>query len=274
MKTIISFFILLILAGTSAAQTKVVPIIDMKMGGLLGGVENGKFLDAKSTAEKLSGELNYTLYLLGGRRENLLLGKPTNSSEICEDFFALEMDGDAEARHKKGGVALGSGFRWNPQPRAVTPIALNNAAYKKIMNDFLRTKRITTPVAKLDQAFRVDLDGDGREEVVLTATRVIRNFEPGRERKRVYDAYSVVLIRKIVNGRTRNIVVEGEFSPKSDVFYDGYTYEVSSVADLNGDGKMEILMHGEYYEGSNTAVLELNGGKVSNIEGLGAGCGI
>ncbi|HEY8562059.1 MAG TPA: VCBS repeat-containing protein [Pyrinomonadaceae bacterium] len=263
-----------LISFAAAAQSKVVPIVDMKVGGLLGGVENGKFFDAKTTIERLEAEQDYTLYLPGKKSEKLRLKKPTNSQDVCDDFYGLDYEGiDAETRHEKGGVALGDGYRWNPQPRAIKAIALNNAAYKKIMNDFLRTKRITTPVAKLDQAFSVDLDGDGREEVILTATRADRSFQP-KPKRRTYDGFSVVLIRKTVNGKIRNIVLDGEFHPKSDAFYDGYTYAVSSVADLNGDGKLEILLHGEYYEGSSTGVYELNGSKASYVEGLGAGCGL
>ena len=272
MKKLILILSAAIFAQAVAAQNKIVPIVDMKIGGLLGGVENGKFLDAKTTVGKLADEQNYTLYLLGGKSESLLLKRPTNSQDVCDQFYSFDFTGPLD-RHEKGGVALGDGYRWNPQPRPVKAIALTNAAYKKIMNDFLRTKRITTPIARLDQAFSVDLDGDGREEVILTATRADRSFEP-KPKKRNYDAYSIVLIRKIVSGKIRNIVVDGEFIPKSDAIYDGYTYAVSAVADLNGDGKMEILLHGEYYEGSHTSVFELNGSQVSNIEGLGADCGI
>jgi hypothetical protein len=273
MKILTTFLLTILLTAlTTTAQTKVVPIIDMKVGGLIGGVENGRFLDAKTTVEKLSAEQNYMLYPLGRKSENLLLKKPTASSEICDDFFSLDTGEDFEAMHNKGGVALGEGFRWNPQPRAVTSIPLNNAANKKIMQDLLRTKGITLPVLKLEQAYRSDLDGDGREEVILTATRVIRNAEERPRRK--MDAYSVVLVRKIVNGKPQNIILDSEFVPKSDAFYDGYTYEVSAIADLNGDGKMEIVLHGEYSEGSHTAVFEVNGRKATAIESLHAGCGL
>lgn len=272
-RILILSLILLSLGAVSAAQTRVVPIVEMKVGALIGGIENGKFLDAKTTAEKLADQQNYTLYLPGGKSEKLLLGKPTTSQqEICEGFYSLDELAPID-RHKKGGVALGEGFKWNPQPRAVKPIALNNAASLKIMNDFLRAKRITTRVAKLDQAFSVDLDGDGREEIVLTATRVDRSFQPTRKRKN-YDAYSVVLVRKIVGGKAQNIVLESETVPKSDAIYDGYAYEISSFADLDGDGKMEILLHGEYYEGSSTNVIKLTGGKPVTVDVLGAGCGL
>jgi hypothetical protein len=34
-------------------------------------------------------------------------------------------------------------------------------------------------------------------------------------------------------------------------------YRLSALADLNGDGRMEIVLNGGWYEGSWTAVLEL-----------------
>ena len=272
-RILILSLILLSAAGSPAAQKRVVPIVEMKVGALLGGVENGKFLDAKTTAEKLADRQNYTLYMPGTKSESLLLGKPTAlQEEVCEGFYGIN-DYAPDNRHEKGGVALGEGFGWKPQPRAVKQIALTNAAYLKIVNDFLRTKRISTAIKKLDQAFSVDLDGDGREEIVLTSTRVDRDFQP-KPNRRTYDAYSVVLVRKIVGGKARTIVLEGEFSPKSDAFYDGYTHEISSFADLDGDGKMEILLHGEYYEGSHTSVVQLNGGKVVKVDVLSASCGL
>jgi len=264
--------ILLSFAASLAAQTKIVPIVDMKIGGLLGGVQNGEFFDAKTTVEKLSAEQNYTLYLPVGKSENLLLKKPANSQDVCEDFFALDYSQLADNRHEKGGVALGDGFRWNPQPRAAKLIDLNSPEYKKIMSGFLRTKRITFPLSKLTQAMRVDLDGDGQEEVILTASRVI-SYEDRKPNAR-NDEYSVVLVRKIVGGKPQTIVVGGEFYPKSDAEYDGFTYAVPSVADLNGDGKMEIILHGEYYEGSSTQVFEIVGGKATRVDVLSADCGV
>lgn len=275
MKKILSLsLVLLSLAVSSAAQSRVVPIVEMRVAGLLGGVENGKFLDAKTTAEKLAAEQRYTIFPPGGKTESLLLKKPINEADVCDGFFGIDYEGiESDARYKNLGVALGAGFGWKPQPRAVKRIALDNAAYVKIMNDFLRTKRIRTPLAKLNRAFSVDLDGDGRDEIVLAATRVDRYFQP-RPKRKTYDAYSVVLIRKSVGGKMRNIVVDGSFDPQTDAIYDGYVYDISSFVDLNGDGRMEIIEYGEYYEGSGISVFQLVGNKAVSVDVLGAGCSV
>ena len=54
MKIFITLLFLSALSFAVSAQTKIVPIIDMKIGGLLGGVQNGKYLNAKSTVAKLN----------------------------------------------------------------------------------------------------------------------------------------------------------------------------------------------------------------------------
>jgi hypothetical protein len=49
---------------------------------------------------------------------------------------------------------------------------------------------------------------------------------------------------------------------------------MSAIADLNGDGKMELVHHGAYYEGSYTAVYQIVGSKAVEVKILGAGCGV
>jgi len=275
MKIIFTAILLAIFSVMISAQTKVVPIVDMKIGGLLGGVQNGKFLDAQTTVQKLVAEQNYTLYLFDGTNEKLKLKKPIATMDVCQDFLAVDMDQTEYTTnvYEKGGVALGEGFSWNPQPRASKAIDLNNAQYKKIVTDFLRTKRITQPnLLKLKQAVRVDLDGDGKEEVVLTASRIVEYED--RKKNVKYDEYSVVLIRKIVGKVTQNILLDGNFYPKNPYEYDSYNYTVSSIADLNGDGKMEIVLHAQFYEGSATQVYEMVGNKAVEVKKLAAECGV
>jgi len=275
MKIIFTTILLTIFSVMISAQTKVVPIVDMKIGGLLGGVQNGKFLDAQTTVQKLVAEQNYTLYLFGGTNEKLKLKKPIATMDVCQDFLAVDMDQTEYTTnvYEKGGVALGEGFSWNPQPRASKAIDLNNAEYKKIVTNFLRTKRITQPnLLKLKQAVRVDLDGDGTEEVILTASRIVEYED--RKKNVKYDEYSVVLIRKIVGKVTQNILLDGNFYPKNPYEYDSYNYTVSSIADLNGDGKMEIVLHAQFYEGSATQVYEMVGNKAVEVKKLAAECGV
>lgn len=290
-KTLILFTMIMMSFTISHAQSKVVPIVDIKVNGLLGGVQNGKFLNAGTTAGKLRAEQKYTLYFLNAPSQSLIFKKPVNSSEmdLCPDFYGIsgyfeeyqgglseEEDERQERRHKekfdKGGVGLGDGFDWNPQPRAIKAVDLNNAEYLKIVGDFLLTKRIAKHKVELKQAIRIDLDGDGADEVLLVASRFF-NYEL-KDGKKTFDEYSVVLLRKVIGGKPQTILIAGEFYPKNTSDYDGNFFELSSVLDLNGDGKMELVVYSEYYEGNQTEVFELIGNKPVAVKTLTAGCGV
>lgn len=48
-------------------------------------------------------------------------------------------------------------------------------------------------------------------------------------------------------------------------------FRVLDVADLNGDGRMEVLVHAWYYEGASVIVYTYDGDGVTQV--LAAGCG-
>jgi hypothetical protein len=124
------------------------------------------------------------------------------------------------------------------------------------------------------KVLRVDLDGDGTEEVLITATRAKR-WESGSI---THDSnpgdYSVVLLRRLVRGKVQTLVVEGEYHPRGRVpETDGppNEYAVKALLDLNGDGRLEIILEGGYYEGSWGTVYSYRAGKVESL--FGCGCG-
>jgi uncharacterized protein (DUF2141 family) len=268
MKIFIASFCLWAFCFSVPAQTKVVPILEMNVRGLLGGVENGKWLNAAETAAKLKGGVNYTLYGIEGvnEGETKITIKDPAKDDPCDDFYFFEMEDEAVT-----GVALGDGYRWDPMPRAPKAIDLNSAAYKKIVADVLRTKKITKTTIKLTQAVRIDLEGDGKEEVLITATFFDSgNIMPSAKRGN----YSFVMIRRIVGKAVQNTVVDGEFYTKNVEFGAPNEYKISAIADLNGDGKMEIIMHSAYYEGSSSWVYEMKNGKATEVKALSIGCGV
>jgi hypothetical protein len=140
------------------------------------------------------------------------------------------------------------------------------------MADFLRAKRIGAHELKLKQAIRVDLDGDGVDEVLLVATRQF-SYEV-KDGKKAFDEYSVVLLRRLVRGKSRVMMVAGEIHPKNKDLYDGNVFELSSVLDLNGDGKLELVVYSEYYEGNAAQVYSVTGGKLLEHMALAVGCGL
>ncbi len=84
--------------------------------------------------------------------------------------------------------------------------------------------------------------------------------------------YSFVLLRKIVGKTVQNIVVAGDFIKRNIDFGAPNQYMLSSIADLNGDGKMEIIIYGEYYEGSWAEIYEIKENKPTKV--LETGCGV
>jgi hypothetical protein len=263
---ITSLFLLFALGAASiSAQQKVVPIVELKVGGLIGGVQNGTFLDAKKTAAALKGGESYELYTMMGHEEGEITAKKPEIGDPCDDFYYVEMSPKAES-----GVALGDGYRWNPVPRVAKSLSLTDPTYVKIASDYLKLNGILKPVVKITQLYRVDLDGDGVEEVIMSATKYTGETSASAKR----GDYSFTIVRQVVAGKVVNISLGGEFVKKSVGFGAPTTYEVSAVADLNGDGKMEVVSHASYYEGGGSAVYQIKGGKAIVIKALEAACGV
>jgi hypothetical protein len=268
MKTNITALFILIALGALgiSAQTKVVPILEMKVGGLMGGVLNGQFISAKATAAKLKGSTDYELFTMMGHEEGIMTGKkPTAGEDVCPDFYTVDVEDKADT-----GVALGEGFKWNPVPRAAASLSLTDPTYVKAASDFLKTKGIVASSPKLTQLYRVDLDGDGHVEVILTATKYSNDLSSTAKK----GDYSFTILRTVVAGKVKTILLGGDFITKGFAFGAPNTYEVSSVADLNGDGKMEIILHSAYYEGSESSVYQFSKGLLTPVKVLGIGCGV
>ena len=263
MKKITLVFSLLFFAVSIAAQNRLVPIIEVRTNGLLGGVENGKYLDAKTTFGKLNGEQSYTLYGITGKTGELTA--TVEAPDVpCEEFYYARTELEGQK-----GLAIGKGIGWNPVPRTPRAINLNDKTYLNVVSAILRSKGLASAKAKIEQAVKVDLDGDGTEEVVLTASSYGGKIEPSAKA----GDYSFLLVRKIVGGKVKNIMVVEEYIKKNVRFGAPNRFEISSIVDLNGDGKMEIVLYAEYYEGNGAGAYEITD-KVVEIKELEAGCGV
>jgi hypothetical protein len=266
MKKIISFSlaIIFLFAVSASAQTEIVPILDMNINGLLGGVKDGKFVDAKTTFAQVKGKKSYSVYSTTDKIATLQV-EVKAPSEPCEDFYRA----DPELDYIEGvGVSTNPG--WNLLPRPAKLMDANNPTYIKAASDALRAKGIINIAPKIRELYRVDLEGDGQEEILFSATSYDGDIQP-RAKK---GDYSFVLLRKIVGGKVRNIIVAGDFVTKKIDFGAPSRYQISSIIDLNGDGKLEIIIYGAYYEGNWVEAYEMKGNKPADIKALNAGCGV
>jgi hypothetical protein len=75
----------------------------------------------------------------------------------------------------------------------------------------------------------------------------------------------------VVAGKVQTELIAGEFYVK-DESSASHLYEIPGVFDLNGDGKLEVIVHSHYYEGAETTIYDCSGGKCKVV--LSVGCGL
>ncbi len=257
---------MMLLCTMAAAQSTVVPLVELKFRGLLGGVQNGKWLAPAKVAAKLAAETEFVLVGWKGVEEGgVTLGKKLPAEDVCEDFFRFEFE--LEQNH---GVGVGTGAKWNLTPRLAANIDLSNPTYKTVVSNFLRKKRILRPVVKITQAYRIDLEGDGTDEVLISAT----HYKNGLSSSAAAGDYSFVILRKAVGKAVTDHLLVGDFVTKAVEFGAPTENHISAIADLNGDGKMEVVLYGFYYEGDFASAFEIKGGKPVEIKEFRIACGV
>ena len=244
----------------------IVPILETNIGGLLGGVRNGEWLSAKETAAQLKGGETYKIFGLTDAGESQLTGESPASEVPCEDFYSVSIKPEREL----DAVALGSSLNWNPALRSVVKIENNSAAYNKIVAETLSSKGLAKSAPKATQILQTDLDGDGINEVVISTA----SFKKGLTSRADVGDYSFILLRKVVDGKAKNVILSGDFVQKTSNAGVPAEYKISGIADLNGDGKMEVIVFARYYEGSWVEVFEMKNDSMSSVEKLKSACGV
>ena len=196
--------------------------------------------------------------------------KPKPADGPCEETLAVSLSPKPE----NGVIAIAA--PWNALPRKPQVTDPTQKTYVDAVRDFLKTKGIEQPKVKIESILRVDLDGDGEEEVLISATNYFSKDDRVPMRSPA-GSYSMVLLRRVVVGKVETQLVEGEFHPKAyvrkeDSFDAPNAYKVIATLDLDGDGKMEVVVDSSYYEGEATTIYRCDPKKVEAV--LSVGCGV
>ncbi|MDQ2731184.1 MAG: hypothetical protein M3Y56_05960, partial [Armatimonadota bacterium] len=248
------------------------PIVAVKSGYLLGATAGGRWLKATKAAHGIAPSGRYRIYSLTGAMGTGTGSRPKSQGAPCEDTLFVNL-------HRTNGKSLAGaevavGCSWPAMRRVPQLEPTNQRLYRNVIRGILRQHGIRDPRVHISQVLRVDLDGDGAAEVLITATHYASTSAgsdsiPGHSTQA--GDYSIVVLRKMVRGRVRNIVIDGEFYTKGSPFAAPNTSRVIGILDLKGDGKMEIITQSRYYEGDSVAVWQVTGSRVRNV--LSEGCG-
>ena len=110
-----------------------------------------------------------------------------------------------------------------------------------------------------------DIDADGTEEIAIVAKDISEDLfgQPGD--------YSVVVLRKMIEGEWQTAILETSLAEPDSAYI--LSHSLAAIADLNGDGKMEIVVDAVYYEGAGTTAYEYIDDDLGPEAVLGGGCG-
>lgn len=241
--------------GFASAQEPAAPFasfLELPWRYVIGGHDKGRWLDSEAAGKRLAKpKTTYRVFTLKGEQPPVTATGAAPEADVCQDVWMMEVTPAPEEMPH----AIGISAAWEPMPRRAKFAATTQEAYVKAVTALLTERGIRAPKVEIKQLLRVDLDGDGEDEVLLSATHYTNAAELISP---LAGDYSFVALRRVVAGKVVTQIIEGEFYPKADENAAPNTFEVSGLLDLDGDGKLEVLVNSAYYEGGGTTVWRLN----------------
>lgn len=236
---------------TARQAPRVHPIVDAGEGQLFGASRDGRWLSPDRTVGAVDSTRPYRLYRLTdtlGRRNG---AAPTPAAETCRNPEVRISALPATARD-----VIGVAGDWNAMPRRPTLQDTTQLVYKAAVAAYLRRQdlEIEETDVRLDQVLRVDLEGNGREEVLIVSNR-----RRGSETTALANDYGLVLLRRVVDGRVRQRPLDEEYYLETCVAECApSSFWIAAVLDANGDGTMEVVTGFRYFEGEGKRIYAVD----------------
>jgi hypothetical protein len=155
---------------------------------------------------------------------------------------------------------------WPLKPRPVAVTSTAPEAYRALGEAAFAGEPVDASLGVVEQLVVADLDGDGDDEALASFEYVQPSAGPGAPG----DLTALLLIDTTT--RAADTVLRWTVDQDADDSFDYIErYRVLDVADLNGDGRMEVLVHAWYYEGASVLVYTYDGNELTRV--LATGCG-
>jgi hypothetical protein len=243
-------------------------------GALLGAWDGRRWLKVAAAVPLIRAGAAYRVQGLSSPGRRAVGGQPESFGEPCPDAYSVPLTPAQNGAQTE--IALAAGLRARPRP--VTVLPTRSPAYEAVVRAELQRRGIKNPVVQLRSVTRTDLDGDGRAEVIVEATHQAGsgaaqldpapNAQPGDS--------SLLLLRWTVGGQARTTALGADVVLRAgtqDAPRNGLRYRLEGIADLNGDGRMELITSESYYEGDSEYALTWTPAQGPK-QVLATGCGV
>ena len=230
---------------------------------LLGGSKSGDWIDVLAIEPQIKGGEVYRIYSMFD-----CIGRGIGGSvELSEPCGSETIHINAPVELTSEYIAIGG--NWSALPR-VPKVQSNYAdVYRNIVSEVLAENQLPDAPVRIVKNYRIDLEGDGVEEVFLKAEYLP---ELGFYCKK--GTYSFILYRRIIDGKVENRILAGNFYKEDTVEFGDEcpcSHNISLFADLNGDGLIEVILGYSYYEGFGYHVYEFKGRQPKKVLENGMG---
>jgi len=227
---------------------------------LLGGAGTNEWLPPDESIARFSGEVTYSLHSMTQEAKYFLWGETPEFSPTCKSYTI-----GTEAVLDEGGF-VGVVDGWAITKRTADELPADGQLYQQAVLDWLKAEGVDDPQLGTLHIFRVDIDGDGSDEIFISATRL----DESQHTTKAGD-YSIVLMRKISgNDVITKLIVGDVYASKEPEITYPRTYSLANFIDLNQDGVLEVVVSFLKWEGFGASVFQVDGQDV--IEALRAEC--
>jgi hypothetical protein len=156
---------------------------------------------------------------------------------------------------------------WALKPRPVAVTLTAPDAYQALGEAAFTDEPVDATQGAIEQLVVADLDGDGDDEALASFEFVQPSAGPGA----AGDLAALLLIDAATRSTDTVLLSAVDENLDDESFPLIERFRVLDVADLNGDGRMEVLVHAWYYEGAAVVVYTYDGTELTQV--LAAGCG-
>jgi hypothetical protein len=221
---------------------------------LLGAVQGESWLMPEQAAIYLGGEAEYDVHTLPGGLYQVG-GSVPQFSPVSRNYSILT----ESTLDEPGMVGVIKG--WPVQRRDVQVLSPDQDIYRLVVQGWLKIQGLKAPQDGDLHIFRVDLEGDGVDEVFISAT----HLDESRHTTKSGD-YSVVLMRRVIGNEAVTVFIQGDVyhSQEPEITYPR-TYSFGNFLDLDHDGVLEVIVEFHAWEDFGALLYQIDGQTITQV---------